>query len=371
MCRLPSLRRSREFLSNGCDPCILGADITVNVPPLTGPSTGDSASVEVIITRPMEMVFTEVFSFIRGEEFTATATVRAVASAVGAEEEAACFVSLDPTAKDAIGFQSAQVQLTGCGIKVNSNDPSALAVKGNSAVVINESKVSVTGDINQVGGSDLTITDENGDPADPITGSTPSPDPFADVDVPSFSGCDSGPGGTTINGGTATLSPGVYCGGLKIQNASVDFAPGTYIIDGGDLDFKTKAQLTGDGVVFVLTGNPASDTGSLSITSEAQLQMTPPDSGDLKGIMFYQDRDAPPTGVNRIRGQSQLQTDGAFYFPNQTLQISGNAQIQVTSNECAGFIADKLELLGGVQIQMDCNPDSESAVKVVFNRVAK
>ena len=358
-----------DAIRNGCNPCVLGKDITVNVPPLSGPNAGKSESVEVIISRPMPLMFSTLFL-----DGPLTARVRAVANAVASEKEAACFVSLDPTAKNAIGFQSVQAQLTGCGIKANSDDPGAIGVGGNSAVVVNKSEVSVTGNVDVTGLAKLTITDENGEPASPNVGSTPSEDPFEDVDVPKFSGCGGGgPGGTTIDGVTKELSPGVYCGGLRIENsASVTFKPGVYIIDGGDLKFLSKAVLKGAGVVFVLTGDPSSTIGSLTITGEASLQMTPPVSGDLKNIMFYQDRNAPSgTGnKNKITGKAQLQTNGAFYFPAQELEITGNAQIQITSNSCAGFIARKLSL-EATQIQIDCNPDSPSAVKVTTNRVAR
>ena len=194
-----------------------------------------------------------------------------------------------------------------------------------------------------------------------------------DLDVPIVGPCDENDVSLNKFNSPPPLQPGVYCGGLTIKNSDVEFAPGTYIINNGDLNFQTQSSLVGDGVVFILTGDTPADIGSLDITSNAQLQMTPPDSGDFQGIMFYQDRDAltGPSKTNQIRGSAQLQVDGAFYFPSQTLKISGDAQIQVTSNECAGFIADKLELVGGVQIQMDCNPDSESAIKVSFNRVAR
>ena len=345
---------------NGFDEAA-GAVLTVNIPPLSGPNSGNATSVEVIIIRPVPRLFSKLFL-----DADFNVNVRAVANAVATGEQPACFVSLDPNDRDAINFQSAQVQLTGCGIKANSNDARALNVAGNSDVTVNLSSVSVTGGFNQSGNSNLTITDENGNPSTPFVGTPVAPDPFEDLDIPDVGPCDAGPPRTVINGGTATLSPGVFCGGLRIQNADVFFEPGEYFIDGGDLEFLTSANIVGDGVVFFLSGDPSSTIGSLDITGGSQLQTTPPDSGDFEGIMFFQDRDAPSGGgdKNRIRGGAQLQVDGAFYFPAQELEISGNAQIQVTSNECAGFISGKLSL-NSTQIQINCNPNSSSAVNVV------
>ena len=341
-----------DAIRNGFDETD-GSVMSINIPPISGPSAGLSTSIEVIITRPMPILFATLFL---DTEFIAT--VRAVANAIPSLEPA-CFVSLDPSGRDAVGFQSAQTQLTGCGIKVNSNDPRALTIGGNSSVTVTDANVSVTGGINQGGSADFVTS------RPPDTGTPRAPDPFIDLDIPDVGACDTGPPKTTINGGSVTLSPGVFCGGLRIQNADVFFEPGEYFIDGGDLEFLTNANIVGDDVVFFLTGDPSSTIGSLDITSGAQLQTTPPDSGDFAGVMFFQDRDAPSgTGnKNRIRGGAQLQTDGAFYFPAQELEISGNAQIQITSNECGGFIAGRLSL-DATQIQIDCNPDSSSAVMV-------
>ena len=114
-----------DAIRNGYDETD-GSVMSINIPPVSGPSAGLSTSIEVIITRPMPVLFSTLFldtSFV--------ATVRAVANATPSLQ-AGCFVSLDPAGRDAIGFQSAQAQLTGCGITVNSNDARALTIGGNS-----------------------------------------------------------------------------------------------------------------------------------------------------------------------------------------------------------------------------------------------
>ena len=226
--------------------------------------------------------------------------------------------------------------------------------------------MSVVGGIAELGNSDFITSEEK------ITGSTRTNDPFGDIDVPDDVDCEPDKTNLVLNNYNSPppLEPGVYCGGLTILNSSVEFLPGNYIIKNGDLNFQTQSQLFGDNVVFILTGDTPAQIGSLSITSNAQLQFTPPDDGDFAGIMFFQDRDALP-GTNRIRGSSQLQTDGAFYFPSQDLQISGDTQIQVSSGSCGGFIADTLSLVGGVQIQIDCDSTSQNTIFVEGDKVSR
>ena len=93
----------------------------------------------------------------------------------------------------------------------------------------------------------MSLSDADGNPSTAFLGTPPAPDPFADLDIPDVGACDSGPPRTVISS-NQTISPGVFCGGLRIQNAEVIFEPGEYYIDGGDLEFLTNAQVTGDGV---------------------------------------------------------------------------------------------------------------------------
>ena len=356
-----------DAIRNGFDESD-GSLMAINIPPTSGPNAGNADSIEVIITRPMPIYFLSLFI---DQSFVATA--RAVANAVAVQDEAACFVSLNETSRAAIDFGSTQTQLTGCGIKVNSNfgqgvdgNQGALEVGGSSSVTVIDAQVSVVGGIAEVGTGDFVTTEEK------VTGSTKTSDPFADIDVPDDVACEPDKTNLVLNNYNSPppLEPGVYCGGLTILNSSVEFLPGNYIIKNGDLNFQTQAQLVGDNVVFILTGDNPADIGSLDINSNAQLQFTPPDDGDFAGIMFFQDRDALP-GINRIRGQSQLQTDGAFYFPSQDLQISGDTQIQVSSGSCGGFVADTLSLVGGVQIQIDCDSSSQNTIFVEGDKVSR
>jgi len=88
------------------------------------------------------------------------------------------------------------------------------------------------------------------------TGLSPIPDPYANLQVPSFSGCDEH-NFTAKN--KVTINPGVYCGGIQFNaNADVTFNPGIYFIDGGDFTVNGGAILQGTGVTIIFTSSKGS-----------------------------------------------------------------------------------------------------------------
>ena len=333
------------------------------------PGGSPTNAVQVIARRsgandnPVELIF---------GPFIGVPTLSAEATAIAAvlevrEDDTFCLLALDRRRRDAIEFSSVQAQLSNCGIRVNSDSSSALSLKGKSSLQVDGAVISVVGSIRLSGGADLD-TDEP-----PVTGASRVSDPFRNLDVPSFSGCDFGPPTTLVTSDT-TLAPGVYCGGLTINgNAEVDFNAGDYFIVDGDLRFEGRAQLDGEDVTFILTSTSTdgSTVGSLTVTGNSQLQFTAPRSGDLAGILFFQDRDAPSGSgdKNRITGNSELQADGSFYFPSQELVISGNSQLEVDlDNGCASIIARNITFTGGSQIQIDCESPGNAAARLPTGR---
>ena len=88
----------------------------------------------------------------------------------------------------------------------------------------------------------------------PTTDCPAIPDPLADRSAPAIGSCDQT--GLTLATGNHTLSPGTYCGGIKIKGtASVNFSPGTYIIRTASLLLQTRRKITGEHVGFYLSGD--------------------------------------------------------------------------------------------------------------------
>src|SRR5690606_2976806 len=92
-------------------------DVTVNLPPASGPRTGDTDSVEVIVAKQTPTMLMRIL----GPKLT---TVRARAVA-GVKQAAAdtCIYALHPTARHAFKHNGTPSLKTDCAVVVNSNHP--------------------------------------------------------------------------------------------------------------------------------------------------------------------------------------------------------------------------------------------------------
>src|SRR5947209_4207480 len=183
-----------------------------------------------------------------------------------------CVLSLNPTASGAATAQgSTIVNLNGCSLYDNSNNSTALTVGGSASV--SADFVGVVGGV----GSTSGITATNGI----RTHISPVQDPYADVQMPSYSGCDQH-NYTAKN--TVTIDPGVYCGGIGVNaNAVLTLNPGLYILDGGGLSINGGATVNGSGVTLVFTSSSKSGWATVTINGNANVNLTPMTYGNTRG----------------------------------------------------------------------------------------
>ncbi|MFQ5775383.1 MAG: TadG family pilus assembly protein [Kiloniellaceae bacterium] len=267
-----------------------------------------------------------------------------------------CMVALDPSASGAISLTGdSKIEVEECGIAANSSSPSSFSVLDDSE--LEAESLSTVGGIVQGGGAEIETTNP------PETNSSPVVDPLAYLDVPAFSGCG---GGTnlTITSNT-TLSPGVYCDGLRVTNgAKATLNPGVYIIDRGDLVLDGGSKIEGTEVVIFLTSSgAAADIGSLSITDHSRLETTAPTSGPYKDLSIIQDRNAPSSGQNIVSGVSSgggpepaLETTGFIYLPAQELYVAQEAKVESESEPgCAKLVARLITVLDDAKIEIECD----------------
>ena len=172
-------------------------------------------TVEVIIQKKYTPVF--------GNWLTTNLQASATAKMSGAMP--LCMLGLNPSAPDAINLdQSALMTAPGCLVQSNSNDKKGLEAK-HSAVLL-------AGMICSAGGKTQT-SNANFSPA-PTTDCPVLPDPLSSRVAPPIGACNYTD--TVINGGSATLQSGVYCGGLKLTNgADGVLSKGIFIIKDGPL----------------------------------------------------------------------------------------------------------------------------------------
>jgi Putative Flp pilus-assembly TadE/G-like len=322
--------------------------VTIHNPPTSGPYAGETTAVEAIINQPVPTLFMRAFGM-----GTVPVRTRAVAHLSSAP---ACIYALDPSASGALTVAGTSIVSSNCGVVDDSNSNSALQVNGTTST-LTATTVSVTGGESGTG----IINCTSGSPC-PATSQPPAPDPLAYLTPPTYNTCNYTNTVITTTG-TVNLSPGTYCGGIIIQSqATVNFTPGgTYVLAGGQsasnsacpppqtsctvgLSVTGGATLDGtSGVTFYNTGptGSPSDCGEIYIAGNTNVNLTAPTSGNLEGILFFQNRScnaqATVSGTSSSTGYS-----GALYFSDANLTFAGTSN----SSEYTIVVADTLTFRG-------------------------
>jgi len=262
----------------------------------------------------------------------------------------ACVLSLDPLATGATTAQgNTVVNLIGCSLYDNSRNSSALTVGGYAK--ISALSVGVVGGIS----GNAAITTSHG----VRTGLSPLRDPYAKLQVPSFSGCDE----KNFSAKSAvTINPGVYCGGIQVNaNANVTLNAGTYIIDGGSLTVNGNASIQGSGVTLIFTSSSGKDWATASINGGATVNLTPPPTGLTAGVVMFGDRDGPKDLSSKFVGGATQYLGGAVYFPSGAVTFEGGSG---TGTNCTQLIANTIMFAGNSGLEINC---SGYAIKPIFS----
>ncbi len=290
----------------------------IHVTPTQLTFNGNANAVQVDVVNTYNTFFMRIFGSAMS---TATVSVRAVAQYSGSR---GCMYAL----KGGGGITAGgSIDIPNCGV-IDDQDLSG----GGSLTAAS---------IGVHGSSSATTTP----PA--VTGILQAPDPLSYLPTPGGGGC------TTINytGATkvpVTLSQGVYCG-ISFSgppngfDQNVTFNPGTYVITGpGGLSFMgTGGHVHGTGVTFYLSG------GAVNFGNGQRVRFTAPTNGTYAGILFFQDPgNAAAATINGAAG-SHLQ--GAFYFPNATLNMNGAG----TGAAYMIFVAKTLNLNTNINFSSD------------------
>jgi hypothetical protein len=186
---------------------------------------------------------------------------------------------------------------------------------------------------------------------------SPASDPYADVSIPSYSGCNQT--NFSLSGGASkTLSAGsgayVFCNGLSLSGgASLTLNPGIYVINQGSFNLSggTTFNATG-GVTIVLTSSTGSNYATANISGGATVNITAPTSGPTAGLAFFQDRNAPSSGTDTFSGGASDKIIGAIYFPDQSVNYSGGTS--TGGSQCTQLIAYTITFSGGATFNNNC-----------------
>ncbi len=220
-----------------------------------------------------------------------------------------CALALDPTAAKSIhGETQAQITAQFCAVQANSKDPQAIYNQGAAQMT--------AGAICSSGGFKGKFT-----PA-PLTDCPVVPDPLASRPPPPVGGCTYT--NQVINGGTLTLMPGNYCGGLSVTNgATVTLSPGEYVISNGPLKVDGGSTFSTAGAGIYLTGVGA----TITFAQDTTISLTAPTSGPMAGLLIYEDRNAPTGQFHRIYSDNAPMMLGTIYLPRNQLYLETSKDV--------------------------------------------
>lgn len=248
-----------------------------------------------------------------------------------------CIHTLDPSMSKAIeGSGGTTVNAPDCDVWVNSSNATAVNLSGGSSITAHRACIH--------GG---------------VSGSvTPSPedcgvrdDPFAGMSPTTAAACDHS--SYTNGGGSYTLSPGVYCGGLSLSGGpTVTLQPGTYVIRDGKMSMSGGGSMTGSGVTFVFEG-----TAQLDLSGGGSYHLTAPTTGDFKSFVFFQRPSANPGKTAKMSGGGEMYFEGVIYFPTWTAEVSGGGSVG-TPSPWSAYIAKNIKYTGGSAISINYDPDA-------------
>ncbi|HXQ49807.1 MAG TPA: pilus assembly protein TadG-related protein [Stellaceae bacterium] len=166
--------------------------------------------------------------------------------------------------------------------------------------------------------------------------------------------------GLTDIGGNVTLNPNATSIGTYI------IAGGAYCLGGNQTATNACTSVGNVGDLNLHNGTLVLTRGALGATDYASYDSTGADgdnlvapvTGNTAGIAIFQDRSAPTTGSNTIKGISFLTAQGAFYFPDQPLAFNGISVINnggTSGGSCLQLIAYTVTIQGLAFLNDECS----------------
>jgi len=263
-------------------------------------------------------------------------TVTAVAEVVGGSANV-CVIALDDKKAGALSLDSnAELIAPNCAIYANSTHKDA---------VISQSNAKLSGALICSGGGSKGGTG-NFSPQ-PITDCPSLGDPLAGRPPPPVGAC-------TYNkmekdDFVGALSPGVYCGGLKIKgNSRITLDPGVYIIKDGEFLVDSNSEVQGEYVGFYFTGSAA----VFRFTSNAVIDLSAPKDGPLAGLLFFEDPASVKDKKYIITSNFADRLVGTIYIPRGNFTIDANNDVAGAS-EFTVVVVNTLELKAGPQLVLN------------------
>jgi Flp pilus assembly protein TadG len=295
--------------ANGYDNNGITNTVELNTPPLSGPYSGDSEYIEVIVTSRQQTYFGVVIG-IPTVTSVAQAITRSRASELGEMFPGYALVSLAPKTEcdRRRGFwvhSEATINLIGGGLFVNSTNPKCAFISfGSGSVrVLDSSRITVAG------GADIQkpklITPY---PIETGVAPIPYPPPYK---LPK-AGCGSKI--ATPDELSGTMTSGNWDEGVFPPEGVHELESGVYCLQ--DDFIVTEGQiLEGTGVTIIM------EDGNIKISGHAEINLSAPKDGPNAGLLIYMP--IGNHGVIFLNGSDESNYMGTIFAPGGDLYLNG------------------------------------------------
>ncbi len=276
--------------------------------------------------------------------------ITAAATAALIDDGNFCVVALNNSSASSITIGGSTNISMGCGAISNSTST-------DSSVGINGGAYNFVADpVAGAGGMPATINGATNIQPHHV----PMQDPFADKFSTDITGmtCNK-----MVNAGATSLTPGCYKSFQFTGNKTYTLAAGVYYLKNTDFDVQGTVTIQGTGVTIILTGD---DPGDVKTNGNSGIQLIAPTSGAYADMLLIGMGD----GSNTINGNAGSFYDGGMYFPNGTVDFTGNSG---TMTQCAMVVANFVNFSGNSNLQNSlthpdgtpCQADSQVEAKAV------
>jgi len=240
-------------------------------------------------------------------------TVSATATLFGGGST--CLHALEGAAASALSLiDASSVRGDGCTILSNSTSASGIEVSS-SADIVAEFICSAGG---------FTRPNSSYTPV-PTTDCPHVPDPLVNRAIVDTGSCVETD--YVIDGGSATLSPGTYCGTTEIRGgARVALAPGVYTFEGGHLWVYGGSELAGYHVTLQFAGT---DSG-FRFEYDTALSLSARSVGPTSGMLIHADAQSSDSRPFHIMSGEAERMIGVIYAPSGKLIIGGDTDLDGT-----------------------------------------
>jgi Flp pilus assembly protein TadG len=333
--------------ANGFQSGMNGVVVTLNNPPASGSYAGNANAYEVIVSAPQKLYLA---SALHGIPAAPTVKGRAVALLNKTSIGPTCILGLSPLPSNVDVTFNGSTSVVANNCDVDADSPSSNSINTNGGGTVHAANVRTAGGVS---GGNIFVSGQM------YTHTSSIADPYAGRTIPSMPAA-SGPntwGGpkspNTVIHNTGSGSPPVMTinGNVDVKgNTTLD--PGIYIINNGSFNDTGQNTVTGNGVTIILTSsNPASDTGTFSVTGGGGLNLTAPTTGPTAGIALWADGNLPNKG-DTFAGGTTSALVGAIYLPSHNVKFAGNGN---TASKCMQLIAYNVAFTGTSTFNHNCS----------------